>query len=61
MPHRMRSNLTFQPKKPQAIMPNLEIKQDKVSKIEKERQSVDDRLSRVAKDYRMAVKNKERM
>ena len=42
-------------------MPNLEIKQDKVSKIEKERQSVDDRLSRVAKDYRMAVKNKERM
>ena len=60
MPHRMKSNATFQPKNV-SIMPNFEIQQDKISSVEKDRQSVDDRLSRVAKDYRMAVKNKERM
>ena len=61
MPHRMKSNATFQPKGKIGIIPNLSVKVDKISSFERDRQSVDERMSRVAKDYSMAVKNKKRM
>ena len=39
---------------------SLDIKQDKISLVEKGRQLEDDKLSQVAKDYNLAVSNKKK-
>ena len=38
----------------------MDIKQDRISLAEKGRQLEDDKLSQVAKDYKMAVSNKKK-